>query len=52
MKGTTKTTLRLISIVVVLVVVLMELDIIPVVLNYRFWFLVGGYGLLLLTLRK
>jgi uncharacterized protein YebE (UPF0316 family) len=52
MKGGTKTTLRLISIIIVLTLVLMELNFIPDVLNYRFWFMVGAYGLALITFTK
>lgn len=52
MKGGTKTTLRLISIIIVLALVLMELDIIPNLLNYKFWFMVGAYGLAMITFTK
>lgn len=47
-KGT-RNTLRLISVVIVLALVLMELGVIPNLLNYKFWFMVAAYGLSLIT---
>ena len=44
--------LRLISIVIALALVLMELNILPNIVNYHFWFLVGAYGLALFTFRS
>ena len=49
-KGT-KNTLRIISVVVALALVLMELGFIPNLVNYHFWFLTGAYGLALFTMR-
>ncbi|MEM9324650.1 MAG: hypothetical protein AAGA85_03305 [Bacteroidota bacterium] len=52
MTRSTRNLLRIISIVIVLAVVLMELNFIPRLLNYRMWFIVVAYGLLLLSTRK
>lgn len=49
-KGT-RNTLRLISVIIVLALVLMQLNIIPDLLNYKFWFMVVAYALALLTFR-
>ena len=50
-KGT-RNTLRLISVIIVLALVLMELNVIPDLLNYKFWFMVVAYALTLLTFTK
>lgn len=47
----TRNTLRLVSIIIVLALVLMELNIIPDFLNYKFWFMVLAYSLSLITYR-
>ncbi len=52
MNNSTRNILRIVSIVLVIAMVLMELDIIPEIFLYRFWFMVMAYGLLLFTLRK
>ena len=52
MSRSTRNLLRIISIVIVLAVVLMELNIIPKLVNYRLWFTVGAYGLLLFASQK
>lgn len=51
MTKATRNVLRLISIILVLALVLMELNIIPDVLNYKFWFMVLAYALSLITYR-
>lgn len=51
MTKATRNTLRLISIILVLALVLMELNLIPDVLNYKFWFMVLAYALSLITYR-
>ncbi len=52
MSKSTRNLLRLISIIIVLSLVLMELGFIPNLFNYKFWFLIGAYALLLFTLQK
>lgn len=49
-KGT-RNTLRFISVIIVLALVLMQLNVIPDFLNYKFWFMVVAYGLALITFR-
>ncbi|MEQ8240599.1 MAG: hypothetical protein RIA69_15375 [Cyclobacteriaceae bacterium] len=51
MRNSTKSVLRIISVVLVLSLVLMELGILPNLVNYKFWFLVGAYGLALITFK-
>lgn len=51
MNKSTRNTLRLISVILVLALVLMELNIIPNFLNYKFWFMVVAYALALVTYR-
>lgn len=51
MNKSTRNTLRLISVILVLALVLMELNIIPDLLNYKFWFMVVAYALALVTYR-
>lgn len=50
-KGT-RNTLRLISVIIVLGLVLMQLNVIPDLLNYKFWFMVVAYAMALLTFTK
>ena len=52
MTNSTKNLLRIISIVLVIAIVLMELAVIPILFNYRLWFLLVAYGLLLITLKR
>ena len=52
MTKSTRNILRLISIVLVLALVLMEIDVIPDLLNYKFWFMVVAYALALITFRN
>jgi|GEM_PF-1162996 len=49
MNKSTRNTLRLVSILIVLALVLMELNLIPPIVNYRFWFMVLAYGLTIIT---
>ena len=49
MSRSTKNVLRLISVIIVLALVLMELDMIPNLLNYKFWFMVLAYGMSMIT---
>ena len=51
MNKSTRNALRLISVILVLALVLMELGIIPNLLNYKFWFMVAAYALALVTYR-
>lgn len=51
MNKSTRNTLRLISVILVLALVFMELNIIPNLLNYKFWFLVAAYALSMITYR-
>lgn len=51
MNKSTKNTLKIVSVIVALLVVLMELGILPNVVNYHFWVMVAAYGLLLFTSR-
>lgn len=51
MNKSTRNTLRLISVIIVLALVLMQLNIIPDLLNYKFWFMVAAYALALITLK-
>jgi hypothetical protein len=52
MTRNTRNLLRILSIVLALALVLMTLDIIPDLVNYKFWFMVVSYGLLLITLKR
>lgn len=51
MNKSTRNTLRLISVVIVLALVLMQLNLIPDLLNYKFWFMVVAYALALITFK-
>ncbi|MFT5640106.1 MAG: hypothetical protein ACI9A7_000201 [Cyclobacteriaceae bacterium] len=51
MKNSTKSVLRVISVLLALALVLMELGIIPNLINYKFWFLVMAYALALITFK-
>ena len=51
MKKGTKTTLRLVSIVLALLLVLMEVGAIPNLFNYHFWVLIIAYALIVVTVR-
>ena len=52
MTNSTRNILRIVSIVLVIAMVLMELGVIPVLFNYRFWFMILAYGLLLFTMKR
>ena len=52
MTNSTRNLLRLISVLVALALVLMELGFLAELVNFRFWFMVGAYAMLLFTLRK
>ena len=52
MNNSTRNTLRIVSIILVLGLVLMQLNIIPDLLNYKFWFMITAYALLLVTLKR
>ncbi|MEP0272622.1 hypothetical protein [Ekhidna sp.] len=47
----TRNTLRIVSIVLAILVILMDLGIIPNIINYHFWVMVIAYFLLVLSLR-
>ncbi|MFY0605981.1 MAG: hypothetical protein JXR10_04645 [Cyclobacteriaceae bacterium] len=49
MNRSTRNLIRLVSIIIVLALVLMELDVIPNLLNYKFWFMVAAYALTMIT---
>ncbi|MEO9476531.1 MAG: hypothetical protein ABJG41_13395 [Cyclobacteriaceae bacterium] len=51
MNKSTKNTLRIVSVVIALALVLMELGFVPNLVNYHFWFLVAAYGLALFTFK-
>lgn len=51
MTKSTRNFLRLVSVILVLALVLMQLDIIPDLLNYKFWFMVVAYAIVLITVR-
>ncbi|WP_258104128.1 hypothetical protein [Marinoscillum sp. MHG1-6] len=52
MSRSTKNTLRIVSILLTIALVLMQLGIIPPdLVGYKFWFMVLSYGLLLVTVR-
>ena len=51
MTKSTRNLLRLVSVILVLALVLMELNVIPDLLNYKFWFMVVAYALALVTVR-
>lgn len=51
MNRSTRNTLRLVSVLMVLALVLMELNIIPDLLNYKFWFMVVAYAIALFTFK-
>ncbi|MEQ9405714.1 MAG: hypothetical protein RIM99_19140 [Cyclobacteriaceae bacterium] len=52
MKTSTKSTIRIVSILLALLLVLMEIDLIPNIINYHFWVLIIAYAMLAFTLRK
>ncbi|WP_425392259.1 hypothetical protein [Ekhidna sp.] len=51
MTSRTRNTLRIISIVLAILVILMDLGIIPNIVNYHFWVMVIAYFLLVLSIR-
>lgn len=51
MNKSTRSILRFISVILVLGLVLMEINVIPDLLNYKFWFMVFAYALALITFR-
>ncbi len=51
MKKSTKTTIRIVSILLALLLVLMEIDVIPNVINYHFWVLIIAYAMLVFTIK-
>ncbi|MDH5610147.1 MAG: hypothetical protein OEY56_11780 [Cyclobacteriaceae bacterium] len=52
MSESTRSLLRILSIIIVLALVLMELNIIPDLFNYEFWFMIVAYALMLITIRR
>jgi len=52
MKKNTKTTIRIVSILLTLLLVLMEFGMIPNIFNYHFWVLIIAYALLVFTLKN
>ena len=51
MNNKTKNLLKVVSIITALAVILMDLGIIPNLVNYHFWVMVIAYGLLLFSTR-
>ncbi|GAB4246037.1 MAG: hypothetical protein Tsb0034_24840 [Ekhidna sp.] len=51
MSSSTKKTLRIVSIILAILVILMDLGIIPNVVNYHFWVMVIAYFMLVLSIR-
>ena len=51
MNKSTRNILRFISIIIVLALVLMQLNVIPDLVNYKFWFMVAAYALALFTFK-
>ncbi|MEQ9467501.1 MAG: hypothetical protein RLN88_08820 [Ekhidna sp.] len=51
MTSRTRNTLRIVSILMAVLVILMDLGIIPNFVNYHFWVMVIAYFLLVLSLR-
>ncbi|MEP1033598.1 hypothetical protein [Ekhidna sp.] len=51
MTKSTRNTLRIASIVLAILVILMDLGIIPNIVNYHFWVMVIAYFLLVLSIR-
>ena len=51
MNKSTKNTLRIISIVLAILVILMDIGVIPNVINYHFWVMVIAYFMLVISLR-
>ncbi|MBV6647633.1 MAG: hypothetical protein KI790_19400 [Cyclobacteriaceae bacterium] len=47
----TRNILRLVSVIIVLALVLMELGVIPQVVNFKFWFMVVAYALVLVSVK-
>ncbi|MEO9483827.1 MAG: hypothetical protein ABJG47_10295 [Ekhidna sp.] len=52
MTKSTRNTLRIASIVLAILVILMDLGIIPNIVNYHFWVMVIAYFLLVLSIRS
>lgn len=51
MSKSTKNILRIVSIVLAVLVILMDIGVLPNVVNYHFWVMVVAYFLLVMTLR-
>jgi len=51
MSKSTKNTLRIASFILAILIILMDLGIIPNIINYHFWVMVIAYFLLVLSLR-
>ncbi len=49
MNKSTRNLIRLVSAIIVLALVLMQLNIIPDLLNYKFWFMIVAYALAIIT---
>ena len=47
----TRNMLRIISIIIVILVILMDLGIVPNIVNYHFWVMVIAYFMLVLSMR-
>lgn len=51
MKKSTKNTIRIASIVLALLLVLMEIGVIPNIVNYHFWVLIIAYAMMVFTIK-
>ena len=51
MNKSTKNTLKIISFILAILVILMDLSIIPNIVNYHFWVMVIAYFMLVLSMR-
>ncbi|MFT4833947.1 MAG: membrane protein YdbS with pleckstrin-like domain [Marinoscillum sp.] len=49
MNKSTRNLIRLVSAIIVLALVLMQLNIIPDLLNYKFWFMTAAYAMAIIT---
>ncbi|MFK7952067.1 MAG: hypothetical protein AB8B73_04420 [Ekhidna sp.] len=52
MNKSTKNTLRIVSIILAILVILMDLGILPNIVNYHFWVMVIAYFMLVLTIKR
>ena len=51
MNNSTKNTLKIVSIILAVLVILMEINVIPNIVNYHFWVMVIAYFMLVISIR-